>query len=109
MSNDVKLVLDDGTELLGRGFGASKAVVGEVVFNTAITGYVETLTDPSYRGQILVTTFPLVGNYGVPTARPADSIDLPFESDAVQVQGLVVQSHVHSFSHHASANGCRCR
>ena len=103
MTGNVKLVLEDGTELLGRGFGASRTVVGEVVFNTAMTGYVETLTDPSYRGQILVTTFPLVGNYGVPASRPKESIDLPFESDSVQVQGLVVQSHIPSYSHHAAA------
>tara|TARA_Y100001934_G_scaffold119267_1_gene145915 strand:+ start:3644 stop:4750 length:1107 start_codon:yes stop_codon:yes gene_type:complete len=103
MTGNVKLVLEDGTELLGRGFGAPKTVVGEVVFNTAMTGYVETLTDPSYRGQILVMTFPLVGNYGVPASRPKDSIDPPFESDSVQVQGLVVQRHVPSYSHYAAA------
>lgn len=103
MTGNVKLVLEDGTELLGRGFGAPKTVVGEVVFNTAMTGYVETLTDPSYRGQILVMTFPLVGNYGVPASRPKDSIDPPFESDSVQVQALVVQRHVPSYSHHAAA------
>ncbi len=103
MTGNVKLVLEDGTELLGRGFGAPRTVVGEVVFNTAMTGYVETLTDPSYRGQILVTTFPLVGNYGVPASRPKESIDLPFESDSVQVQGLVVQSHIPSYSHHGAA------
>lgn len=102
MSEDTRLVLEDGTELLGRGFGAHGAVAGEVVFNTAMSGYVETLTDPSYRGQILVTTFPLVGNYGVPPARPEGGIDLPFESSNIQVQALVVQNYVPEYSHHGA-------
>lgn len=100
----MKLVLEDGTELLGQPFGDSRAVAGEVVFNTAMTGYVETLTDPSYRGQILVCTYPLVGNYGVPKPRPPGSIERPFESSRIQIQGLVVQSYVDAYSHHA---GCR--
>ena len=78
----MKLVLEDGTELRGRAFGDSRAVSGEVVFNTGMTGYVETLTDPSYRGQILVCTYPLVGNYGVPSPHPMGSLDRPFESSA---------------------------
>lgn len=97
-----KLLLEDGTEYTGRAFGAKRAVAGEVVFNTAMTGYVEALTDPSYRGQILVLTYPLAGNYGVPRARPAGSLDGPFESSVIQLQGLVVQTHVASFSHHAA-------
>jgi carbamoyl-phosphate synthase small subunit len=76
-SSEMKLVLEDGTTLRGRAFGTVRAVVGEVVFNTGMTGYVETLTDPSYRGQILVTTYPLVGNYGVPAPREEGSIDSP--------------------------------
>lgn len=97
----VKLVLEDGTELSGRGFGATRAVGGEVVFNTAMTGYIETLTDPSYRGQILLLTYPLIGNYGVPLPRAAGSLDRPYESDQIQVQGLVVQHYVDDHSHHA--------
>jgi carbamoyl-phosphate synthase small subunit len=97
---EMRLVLADGTELRGRGFGADRGVAGEVVFNTAMTGYVETLTDPSYKGQILVLTYPLVGNYGVPAPRERGSIEAPYESDAIQVQGLVVQSYVHAYSHH---------
>lgn len=84
----------------GRSFGAAKAVGGEVVFNTGMTGYVETLTDPSYGGQILVLTYPLVGNYGVPPPRAATSIDGPYESGRVQVQGLVVQNYMETYSHH---------
>jgi carbamoyl-phosphate synthase small subunit len=98
----MKLVLEDGTTLAGRSFGAVRAVAGEVVFNTGMTGYVETLTDPSYRGQLLVTTYPLVGNYGVPAPRERGSIARPYESDAIQVQGLLVQSYVDSYSHHAA-------
>ena len=76
-------------------------MAGEVVFNTGMAGYVETLTDPSYRGQILVLTYPLQGNYGVPPARPDGSIAGPFESGRIQVQGLVVQHHEPHYSHHA--------
>lgn len=60
------LILDDGTVFRGKSFGYEKPVAGEVVFNTAMTGYPESLTDPSYEGQILVFTYPLIGNYGVP-------------------------------------------
>lgn len=89
------LVLADGTRVSGRGFGAVKEVRGEVVFNTGMTGYVETLTDPSYRGQILVMTYPLQGNYGVPEG--------PFESGRIQVSGLVVSRYTPGYSHHAAA------
>lgn len=100
-----KLCLEDGTELHGTGFGAAAtskgvAMAGEVVFNTGMSGYVETLTDPSYRGQILVTTYPLIGNYGVPAPRAKGTIDEPYEADGIQVQALVVQSYVDSYSHH---------
>ncbi len=67
----MRLALDDGTSLEGLSFGSLRAVCGEVVFNTGMTGYVETLTDPSYAGQILVLTYPLIGNYGVPEPRPS--------------------------------------
>jgi carbamoyl-phosphate synthase small subunit len=99
----MKLVLEDGTTLRGQAFGALREVSGEVVFNTGLTGYVETLTDPSYKGQILVTTYPLQGNYGVPLDRPAGSLDEPFENDRVQVQGLVCVRHSARPHHHASA------
>jgi len=96
----MRLILDDGTELEGVSFGANRAVRGEVVFNTGMSGYVETLTDPSYRGQILVMTYPSIGNYGVPGDRCGQSIAGPFESSRIQVQGLIVQSYSESFSHH---------
>ncbi|MDA3882605.1 MAG: glutamine-hydrolyzing carbamoyl-phosphate synthase small subunit [Bacteroidales bacterium] len=96
----IRLVLEDGTEYKGLSFGYEKSRSGEVVFNTAMTGYVESLTDPSYRGQILVSTYPLVGNYGVPGNR-LDSNLLPkfLESDQVQVSGLVVSDYSFEYSH----------
>lgn len=97
-----RLELEDGTILYGTGFGAARAVAGEVVFNTGMAGYVESLTDPSYRGQILVLTYPLIGNYGVPAPRMPGTLDGPYESDRIQVQGLIVQQYVDEPSHHAS-------
>jgi carbamoyl-phosphate synthase small subunit len=90
MTGPGRLVLEDGTVFRGRTFGFPAAVAGEVVFNTGMVGYPETLTDPSYRGQILVLTYPLVGNYGVPARSAADGLDSPFESETIQVAGLVV-------------------
>ena len=89
-------------ELYGSSSGVSRAIAGEVVFNTGMTGYIEAMTDPSYRGQILVFTYPLIGNYGVPAARPAGSLDPPFESSRIQIQGLVVQNLVDDYSHHSA-------
>jgi carbamoyl-phosphate synthase small subunit len=101
-ATQVRLCLDDGTCVNGQGFGAAKSVRGEVVFNTAMAGYVESLTDPSYCGQILVLTYPLVGNYGVPPPR-AKALDRPYESGRIQVQGLIVQNYVDEYSHHAAS------
>jgi len=86
------LVLEDGTVLEGRGFGSPGAKVGEVVFNTGMVGYPEALTDPSYRGQILCFTYPLIGNYGVPPYSLVDEFGLPlhFESERIQVRGVVI-------------------
>ena len=95
------LVLEDGTTFKGRAFGAAKSIAGEVVFNTGMVGYVESLTDPSYRGQILVSTYPLVGNYGV----PRENVNGPFglsltrESYAIHAKGLVVADYSESYSH----------
>jgi carbamoyl-phosphate synthase small subunit len=87
-----KLILSDGTVLNGMGFGYSTRVFGELVFNTGMVGYTETLTDPSYSGQILTLTYPLIGNYGVPDPSLKDNDGIPkfFESDRIQVRGLVV-------------------
>jgi carbamoyl-phosphate synthase small subunit len=95
------LELQDGTTLSGYSFGANVPMTGEVVFNTGMVGYPEALTDPSYRGQILVLTFPLVGNYGVPDPDVKDAYGLPkfFESDKIQVSGLIVADYSASYSH----------
>src|SRR5262245_10957513 len=92
--HDAKLALNDGTVFAGRLFGSPRTIGGEVVFNTGMTGYVETLTDPSYAGQILVLTYPLLGNYGVPEARGGRLLGPPYGSDRIQVQGWVVQQYV---------------
>ncbi len=85
------LVLEDGTVLPGRGFGAEKNVYGEVVFTTAMVGYPESMTDPSYRGQILVLTYPLIGNYGVPDGELGEyGLPLHFESHRIQIRALVI-------------------
>ena len=74
MSRAAYLILENGTVFEGKAFGAEKETTGELVFTTAMTGYLETLTDPSYFGQVVIQTFPLIGNYGV---IPSD-----FESDS---------------------------
>jgi carbamoyl-phosphate synthase small subunit len=94
----MKLILEDGTEFSGRGRGNPIAAAGEVVFNTGMTGYPEAFTDPSYAGQILVLTYPLVGNYGVPPEGPAAGTGL--QSGRVQILGLVVQHLSPHWSHH---------
>lgn len=95
----VKLILDDGTIFEGKSFGSEKAGAGEVVFNTAMVGYPESLTDPSYLGQILVTTFPLIGNYGVPENTFTNGISNFYESEKIQVSGLIVSDYSHEYSH----------
>jgi carbamoyl-phosphate synthase small subunit len=93
------LVLNDGTRFSGDSFGANLPVAGEVVFNTAMTGYPESLTDPSYKGQILVLTYPLIGNYGVPGKSIKEQLSGNFESDRVHITGLVVSSYSAEYSH----------
>ena len=94
-----KLILEDGSTFQGYSFGAKRVVTGEVVFNTGMVGYPESLTDPSYRGQILVLTYPLIGNYGVPGDEKEDGISEHFESDKIQVQGLIVADYSETYSH----------
>ncbi|MGQ0771148.1 MAG: glutamine-hydrolyzing carbamoyl-phosphate synthase small subunit [Nitrososphaerota archaeon] len=96
-----KLILSDGTVLDGKGFGYPKTVFGEIVFNTGMVGYTETLTDPSYAGQILTLTYPLIGNYGVPDPKEKDDsgISKYFESDKIQARGLVVHELSETASH----------
>jgi len=94
-----RLVLNDGAVFEGRASGFPKAVSGEVVFNTGMVGYPEALTDPSYRGQILVLTYPLIGNYGVPSDNRHNSFDPAFESDRVQIAGLIVSELSSNHNH----------
>ena len=97
------LVLEDGSVFEGFGFGVKKKVVGEVVFNTGMVGYVEALTDPSYTAQILVSTYPLIGNYGVPlNKRDCFGLLESFESDHIMVEGFVVSEICKKPSHHES-------
>ena len=95
------LILDDGHEFRGYCFGYEKAVAGEVVFNTAMTGYPESLTDPSYAGQLMVLTYPLVGNYGVPTRRcdPTNGLSTVMESEKIHVDAMIVSDYSHDFCH----------
>lgn len=96
---NIKLVLEDGKEFPGYSFGFAKSVSGEVVFNTAMTGYPESLTDPSYKGQILALTYPIIGNYGVPGKTTEDSMYKFFESYALHISGLVISDYTEEYSH----------
>ncbi len=95
----IKLLLEDDTELIGKSFGAGTSVSGEVVFNTAMTGYPESLTDPSYKGQILALTYPLIGNYGVPGEDLENDMAKFFESDRLHISGLIISDYSHEYSH----------
>lgn len=95
-----KLILSDGTEFEGKSFGAPIDSEGEVVFNTGMAGYPESLTDPSYRGQILTFTYPLIGNYGVPSEELNEyGFSKNFESEAIHVRGVIVSQVSNDYSH----------
>ena len=97
---EARLILDDGSLFVGQSFGYDAPTAGEVVFNTAMTGYPESLTDPSYAGQILVTTFPLIGNYGVPDTGVGDNgLPLFMESERIHAKALVVADYSETYSH----------
>ncbi|MFW6128625.1 MAG: glutamine-hydrolyzing carbamoyl-phosphate synthase small subunit [Candidatus Aminicenantaceae bacterium] len=93
------LVLEDGTELRGISFGSIVSSSGEVVFNTGMVGYNESLTDPSYKGQILVLTYPLVGNYGVPSTKAINGLYEHFESEKIHASGLIVSDYSQEYHH----------
>ena len=105
MSTKLKLSLADGSTWLGESFGAApknwgeRRGEGEVVFATGMVGYPESLTDPSYTGQILVLTYPLVGNYGVPPRKKQNGIEQNFENEKIQIAGLVVSEYSEKYSH----------
>ncbi len=95
----VRLTLQDGTVIVGKSFGAPLAAAGEVVFNTAMTGYPESLTDPSYRGQLLCLTYPLIGNYGAPSKSEEDNLYRFYESSSIHISGLIVSDYSFQYSH----------
>ena len=111
MRKQARLILEDGSQFVGWSFGYERPRVGdgtsgiapmtgEVVFNTAMTGYPESLTDPSYAGQILVTTYPLIGNYGVPdTGLGENGLPLFMESEKIHAKALVVADYSETYSH----------
>ena len=97
---NVTLVLEDGTKFHGQSFGYDQPVAGEVVFNTAMMGYPESLTDPSYAGQLMTLTYPLVGNYGVPpfSVEP-DGLATFMESDKIYASAIIVADYSEKYSH----------
>ena len=101
-TNNAKLVLEDGTIYYGESFGYEESISGEVVFSTGMVGYPEALTDPSYSGQILTLTFPLIGNYGVPGDSANLTIPDNFESTRIQIQGLLVSEYSEQYQHYSA-------
>ena len=105
----VALELEDGTVCRGFSFGERRSVAGELVFQTGMVGYPESISDPSYQGQILVLTYPLIGNYGVPSRDDPDplldSLPAHFEASQIHVAGLVVASYSgEDYSHHLATS-----
>ncbi len=95
----INLILENGVCFTGKSFGYEKSISGEVVFNTSMTGYPESLTDPSYKGQILVLTYPLIGNYGVPDNSLENNLNKYYESYALHISGLIISDYSDSYSH----------
>lgn len=94
------LILEDGSVFTGKSFGSERSTSGEVVFNTAMTGYPESLTDPSYMGQLLTLTFPLVGNYGVPARTfRSDGLATFMESEKIHPEALIISDYSYEYSH----------
>lgn len=98
-TKEILLELEDGTIFKGKTFGAEVSSAGEVVFNTAMTGYPESMTDPSYQGQILVLTYPLIGNYGAPGKEMENNLLKFYESSSIHISGLIVTDYSFDYSH----------
>lgn len=94
-----RLILSDGSSYEAFSFGYEKSVSGEMVFYTAMTGYPESLSDPSYKGQILIPTYPMIGNYGVPGDVKEQGLSKFFESDRIQCTGLIISDYSQQYSH----------
>jgi len=93
------LLLEDGSAYQGKSFGYEASSAGEIIFNTAMTGYPESLTDPSYRGQIIVLTYPSIGNYGVPANTIENELSAFFESDQIHATGLIISDYSECYNH----------
>jgi carbamoyl-phosphate synthase small subunit len=102
--NPAVLVLEDGSLFVGKGFGAETTSVAEVVFTTGMVGYPESMTDPSFAGQLLCFTYPLIGNYGISSMKDLDSMGLPrqFESESIKTSGIIVSEWCERPNHWAS-------
>lgn len=98
------LILEDGTTFEGKFFGYEASTSGEVVFNTAMTGYPENLTDPSYEGQILITTYPILGNYGAPPRGKQEQVNEPIESGHIHARAIITQDYSWEYSHWQAAS-----
>ena len=96
---NVSLILDDGSKFSGISFGYERPTAGEVVFNTAMSGYPESLTDPSYSGQIMVLTYPLIGNYGVPARSFSGKLSTFLESEKIHADAIIVSDYSENYSH----------
>jgi carbamoyl-phosphate synthase small subunit len=100
VKNKCLLVFEDGTSVEGKSFGSQVSASGEAVFNTALTGYPESITDPSYKGQLLILTYPLIGNYGVPdNVKDKYGLSMFFESSSIHIAGLIISDYSHRYSH----------
>ncbi len=102
------LILEDGSLYSGSSFGYPQSVAGEVVFNTGMVGYPESFTDPSYYGQILTLTFPLIGNYGIPSNGKKENLYANFESNRVQIRGLIISDYSSDYSHWNAQKSLAC-
>ena len=96
---NVSLILDDGSKFSGISFGYESPTAGEIVFNTAMSGYPESLTDPSYSGQIMVLTYPLIGNYGIPARSFSENLSTFLESEKIHADGIIVSDYSENYSH----------
>ena len=94
------LVLEDGSVYSGKMFGAKRSTTGEVVFSTNMVGYPESMTDPSFYGQIINLTYPMIGNYGIPDLKYDEfNLNKYFESRRIWCNGLVIQDYSNTYSH----------
>lgn len=101
--NRAKLILEDGSVFSGFSFGAQNNTSGEVVFNTGMVGYPESMTDPSYKDQILTFTYPLVGNYGVPENHKENGVEQNFESSHIHLKAIIVSEYSPDYSHYTAS------